>query len=53
MRPVFEDERDQYIVDEDGNHIRGVWFIPRDECDVPAVVDRGPTEGESERGPTF
>jgi hypothetical protein len=41
-RPVFEDAQGQWVFDEDGNKIQGDWFIPRDECDVPAVVDAIP-----------
>lgn len=38
-RPVYQDNRGQYVVDADGTRVRGVWFIPRDEdCAVPAVV---------------
>jgi hypothetical protein len=39
-RPVYQDATGrQYVVDDDGEPIRGVWYIPRDECDVPIVVD--------------
>jgi hypothetical protein len=24
----------QYVIDENGEEIRGVWYIPRDACDV-------------------
>jgi hypothetical protein len=42
-RPVFEamDGR-QFIVDDDGNKIYGVWFIPREEFDTPFIVDERP-----------
>ena len=38
-RPVYEtpDQR-QYVIDDDGQRVWGVWFIPRDAADVPAVV---------------
>jgi hypothetical protein len=41
MRAVYEahDGR-QYVLDNDGEPVYGVWFIPRDEADVPFVVDR-------------
>jgi hypothetical protein len=39
IRPVYEDAIGQYVMDDEGLPVRGVWFIPRDEADVPAVVD--------------
>jgi hypothetical protein len=30
----------QYVLDDDGEPVYGVWFIPREEADV-AVVVRG------------
>ena len=38
MRAVYEDACGQYVIDSDGCRVRGVWFIPRDECDSPIVV---------------
>jgi hypothetical protein len=43
--PVFEDARGQYIIDDQGEEIRGVWFIAREECDLPIVVDQQPRPG--------
>jgi hypothetical protein len=40
-RPVFEglDGR-HYVVDDDGDRVRGVWFIPPDgHIELPVVVD--------------
>jgi hypothetical protein len=38
-RPVYEDERGQYIV-EDGERIDGVWLTPEaEEADVPLILD--------------
>ena len=31
-RPVFEEERGQFVLDDEGNLVDGVWYIPRDEC---------------------
>jgi hypothetical protein len=31
-RSVFEDARDQFVFDEDGNRVDGIWYIPREEC---------------------
>jgi hypothetical protein len=39
-RPVYQDAAGrQYVVDDDGEPVHGVWYIPRDECDAPIVVD--------------
>jgi hypothetical protein len=39
MRPVFQTpEGRQYVVDDDGKRVYGVWFILED-ADRPVVVD--------------
>lgn len=39
MRPVFEDmDGRQWVTDDDGERVYGVWFIPRDDTDTPLVV---------------
>jgi len=38
MRPVFEDERGQYVIADDGEPIYGVWYILPEECQVPIVT---------------
>ena len=38
--PVYEDGRGQFVIDQDGNEVRGVWYIPREECDVPIIVEK-------------
>jgi hypothetical protein len=38
VRPVFEDAHGQYVIDDDGEHIYGVWYIPPEDCHVPIVV---------------
>jgi hypothetical protein len=37
-RPVYEDERGQYVLDGEAEIVRGVWFIPREESDQPIIV---------------
>jgi len=37
MRPVFEDDRSQFVFDDDRNRVNGVWFIPV-ESDSPTIV---------------
>jgi hypothetical protein len=39
VRPVFEDAAGQYDVDDAGNVVRSVWFIPPEECDQAVVVE--------------
>lgn len=39
MRPVFGDARGQFVVDDDGCKVRGVWFIPPEVCELSIVVD--------------
>ena len=41
-RPVFEDAKGQYVVDDEGFQVRGVWYIPQEECDLPTVVNGHP-----------
>jgi hypothetical protein len=43
MWPVFEDGSRQYVVDDDGKRVYGVWFIPRDDVDLPLVIQSGET----------
>lgn len=40
-RPVFEDARGQYVIGDDGEPVRGVWFVPP-EADSPHVVEARP-----------
>jgi len=37
MRPVYEDAISQYVFDDDGKRVNGVWLIPV-EIDTPTVV---------------
>ena len=37
-RPVFEDAVGQYVIGDDGEPIRGLWFIPP-EADSPIVIN--------------
>ena len=40
MRPVYDDdEHGQFVVDEHGAESRRVWFGPREERDVPGMVN--------------
>jgi hypothetical protein len=38
-RPVFEDAHGQYVLDDEGEPVYGVWFIPREEADLPLIVE--------------
>ena len=37
IRPVFEADGRQFVTDNEGNRVYGVWFILRDEP-VPFIV---------------
>ena len=37
-RQVFEDAIGQYVIADDGEPIRGLWYIPPD-VDMPIVVE--------------
>jgi hypothetical protein len=39
QRPVFEDARGQYVIDDDGEPVRSLWYIPREEADLPLIVE--------------
>ena len=38
MRPVYDDGKRQYVIDDDGYRVHGVWLIPKDEPDLPLIV---------------
>lgn len=44
MRLVYADAGRQYVIDDHGTRIYGVWFIPRDDADTPLVVETGDDE---------
>ena len=39
MRPVFEENGRQFVIDDNGRRVDGVWFIPQE--DAPIVVETG------------
>jgi PBCV-specific basic adaptor domain len=40
MRPVYQTpEGRQYVIDDNGQRVYGVWYWPREDHDTPAVVD--------------
>jgi hypothetical protein len=41
-RPVYELAGHQYVEDDDGEPIFGVWFIAREECDTAVIVSPSP-----------
>jgi hypothetical protein len=44
MRAVFEEGGRQFVIDDVGNRVYGVWFVPRDDADAPLVVGTGDDE---------
>jgi hypothetical protein len=42
-RPIYEDAGGQYVLDDDGERVYGVYLIPMEEsCDLPIIVEQGP-----------
>jgi hypothetical protein len=33
MRPIYDNGRRQYVIDDGGYRVYGVWLIPEDEPD--------------------
>jgi hypothetical protein len=43
-RLVYADGRGQYVFDDDGNRVYGVYLVPEEAaCDLPVIV--GPADG--------
>jgi hypothetical protein len=38
VRPIYDDGKRQYVINDDGDHVYGVFFITRDETDLPLIV---------------
>jgi hypothetical protein len=38
LRPVYDAGKRQYIFDDDGYKVHGIWLIPEDESDLPLIV---------------
>lgn len=39
-RPVYEEsDGRQFVIDDDGEKVYGVWYFPPDECAIPVIVD--------------
>jgi hypothetical protein len=39
-RPIFEQlDGRQFVLDDAGDRVYGVWIIPKDEFDLPIIVD--------------
>jgi hypothetical protein len=34
MRPVYADGKRQYVINDDGDRVYGVFFVPRDEAKI-------------------
>lgn len=43
-RPVYEDAQGQFTFDNEGELIRGVWFVPRDQAAEPIIVGDATTD---------
>jgi hypothetical protein len=38
MRSIYDDGQRQYVIDDDGYPVYGVWLIPEEEPDLPLIV---------------
>jgi hypothetical protein len=38
MRPIYDDGLRQYVIDDDGYPVYGVWLIPEEEPTPPLIV---------------
>jgi hypothetical protein len=38
-RPVYEESGRQYVYDEEGERVYGVWFLSPEEGDEPVIVE--------------
>jgi hypothetical protein len=38
MRPIYDDGQRQYVIDDDGYSVYGVWLIPEEEPAPPLIV---------------
>jgi hypothetical protein len=45
-RPIYDDGKRQWVINDDGDRVYGVFLIPRDEADLPLIV-RAP-QGETQ-----
>jgi hypothetical protein len=51
IRPVYEDKRGQYVI-ENGERLDGVWIMPGgDEADLPLIVGRSKIVGDVREAP--
>ena len=41
-RPIFDDGQTQYVINDEGERVHGIFMIPEEErCDLPVIVDTG------------
>jgi hypothetical protein len=48
MRPIYDDGKRQYVIDDDEYSVYGVWLIPEEEPDLPLIV-RADVDNEENR----
>jgi hypothetical protein len=46
VRRVYEDDQGQYVLDADGEIVRGVWLLPADEAFMVETLP-GPEQSHS------
>jgi hypothetical protein len=41
-RPIYDDGRMQYVINDEGERVHGIFMIPEEErCDLPVIVEGG------------
>ena len=46
-RPIDDDGRSQYVINDEGQRVHGLFMIPEEErCDLPVIVDAGALKDE-------
>jgi hypothetical protein len=48
MRPIYDDGQRQYVFDDDGYPVYGVWLIPQNEPDLPVIVEAAESRNHKE-----
>lgn len=43
-RDVFVDAEGQYVIDDDGEKIRGVWVVPEEDVEPQYIISLGQVE---------
>ena len=39
VRPIFEENGRQYVIDDEGLPVYGVWHLPAEDCEEPIIIE--------------